>query len=76
MTVVTKDLKTRYEEEVKAALKLILLPYNVVSSIKILLQIIYKNPAINFPDNEIGEILSRMISNPNFKPIVKKFRVW
>lgn len=44
-----------------------------ISSIKILLQILHKNPSIVLPKNEIGEVLSEMTQNPNFKSVVKNF---
>lgn len=44
-----------------------------ISSIKTLLQIIYQNPNLNLPTNEIGEVLSKMRDNPNFNPVVKNF---
>ncbi len=46
-----------------------------ISSIKILLQIIQKNPNLILPDNKIGDILSEMRQNPNFNKVVKKFKI-
>ena len=44
-----------------------------ISSIKILLQILFINPKTKLPNNEIGEVLGEMTQNPNFKLIVKDF---
>lgn len=44
-----------------------------ISSIKFLLQVLYKNPKIQLPQNDIGEVLVEMSKNPNFKDIVKDF---
>jgi DNA-binding transcriptional MerR regulator len=44
-----------------------------ISSIKFLLQTLYKNPKIDLPKNNIGLTLIEMTKNPNFKIIVKHF---
>ena len=44
-----------------------------ISSIKFLLQVLYKNPELKLPPNEIGEVLVEMMQNPNFKAVVKNF---
>lgn len=44
-----------------------------ISSLKFLLQVLYKNPKIDLPHNEIGEVLKEMSKNPNFKIVVKEF---
>lgn len=44
-----------------------------MSSLKFLLQVIYKNPRIDLPNNEIGKVLKEMSKNPNFKEVVKNF---
>lgn len=44
-----------------------------ISSLKFLLQILYQNPKIDLPNNEIGKVLNEMSKNPNFKEVVKNF---
>ena len=44
-----------------------------ISSLKFLLQVLYRNPKIDLPNNEKGKILKEMYKNPNFKDVVKNF---
>jgi len=44
-----------------------------VSSVKILLQILYLNQKSKLPKNAVGEVLCEMLKNPNFKKVVRKF---
>ena len=71
---VQKRLYSIYDVEWLQCLRILVKDHKMsISSIKILLQILYKNPSIILPKNEIGEVLHEMTINPNFKPVVKNF---
>ncbi len=72
---VHKRLYSQYDVEWLQSLRILLKTYKMsISSVKILLQIIQKNPDIIMPDNKIGDILTEMAQNPNFNKVVKKFK--
>ncbi len=72
---VLKRLYSQYDVEWLQALRILIKNYKMsISSVKILLLILYKNPDLSLPNNEIGEILSVMTKNPNFSEVVKKFK--
>ncbi len=72
---VNKRLYSQNDVEWLQLLRILVKDYKMsISSIKILLQIIQKNPEIELPDNNIGEILQAMTKNPNFDKVVKKFK--
>jgi len=72
---VHKRLYSQYDVEWLQNIRKLVKNYKMsISSIKILLQIIQKNPNIILPNNKIGEILSDMTQNPNFDKVVKKFK--
>lgn len=71
---VQKRLYSQYDVEWLQNLRILIKNYKMsISSLKVLLQIIYKNPNLNLPNNEIGEILKELRENPNFKSIVRNF---
>lgn len=71
---VQKRLYSQYDVEWLQCLRILVKTYKMsISSIKFLLQVLYKNPKIQLPQNEIGEVLVEMCQNPNFKDIVKNF---
>ena len=71
---VQKRLYSLYDVEWLQCLRILVKDHKMsISSIKILLQILYKNPSTILPKNEIGEVLHEMTLNPNFKPVVKNF---
>ena len=71
---VQKRLYSQYDVEWLQNLRILIKDYKMsISSLKILLQILYKNPDLILPENEIGETLRELKENPNFKPIVKNF---
>ena len=73
---VQKRLYSQYDVEWLQALRILVKTYKMsISSIKILLQIIQKNPNLILPDNKIGDILSEIRQNPNFNKVVKKFKI-
>lgn len=72
---VHKRLYSQYDVEWLQSLRELVKTYKMsISSIKILLQIIQKNPNIILPNNKIGNILLEMTNNPNFEKVVKKFK--
>ncbi|MDO5436706.1 MAG: MerR family transcriptional regulator [bacterium] len=74
--LVQKRLYSQYDVEWLQCLRALVKGHKMsISSIKILLQIIYKNPKINLPENEIGEILGEMKNNPNFKFVAENFNM-
>ena len=71
---VEKRLYSMYDVEWLESLRILVKDHKMsISSIKILLQILYKNPSTILPNNEIGEVLHEMTLNPNFKPVVENF---
>ena len=71
---VQKRLYSQYDVEWLQCLRILVKNHKMsISSIKILLQILYKNPELTLPDNEIGETLKELAKNPNFKEVVKQF---
>lgn len=71
---VQKRLYSIYDVEWLESLRILVKEHKMsISSLKILLQILYKNPKTILPANEIGEVLTEMTSNPNFIPVVKNF---
>ncbi len=73
---VQKRLYSQYDVEWLQMLRILVKKYKMsISSIKILLQIIQKNPDILLPENEIGEIFTQMYQNPNFNKVVKNFKI-
>lgn len=73
---VQKRLYSQYDVEWLQCLRILVKNHKMsISSIKILLQILYKNPELTLPDNEIGETLKELAKNPNFKSVVGGFEV-
>ena len=71
---VQKRLYSQYDVEWLQCLRILVKTHKMsISSIKFLLQVLYKNPKIQLPQNDIGEVLVEMSKNPNFKDIVKDF---
>lgn len=71
---VQKRLYSQYDVEWLQCLRILLKKHKMsISAIKFLLQVVFQNPLISFPSNEIGEILFEMKENPNFEPVVKNF---
>lgn len=71
---VQKRLYSQYDVEWLQCLRILVKTHKMsISSIKFLLQVLYKNPQIKLPQNDIGEVLVEMSKNPNFKEIVKNF---
>lgn len=71
---VQKRLYSQYDVEWLKGLRVLVKTHKMsISSIKFLLQVVAKNPKINFPKNEIGEVLLEMSKNPNFDIVVKGF---
>ncbi len=71
---IEKRLYSMYDVEWLESLRILVKDHKMsISSIKILLQILYKNPSITLPKNEIGDVLHEMTQNPNFKPVVNNF---
>lgn len=72
---VQKRLYSQNDVEWLQFIRILVKKYNMsISSIKVLLQIIYENPDINLPKNKIGSTLAEMAQNPNFNKVVKKFK--
>lgn len=44
-----------------------------ISSLKFLLKVIYNNPNVLLPTDEIGCLIKEMTKNPNFTTVVKDF---
>lgn len=71
---VQKRLYSQYDVEWLQGLRILVKKHKMsISSIKFLLQVLYKNPELKLPPNEIGEVLVEMMQNPNFKAVVKNF---
>ncbi len=71
---VQKRLYSQNDVEWLRCLRILIQKHKLsIASIKIILQLMHKNPIINFPKNEIGKTLEEMQNNPNFKIIVKNF---
>lgn len=71
---VQKRLYSQYDVEWLQCLRILVKIHKMsISSIKFLLQVLYKNSQIKLPQNEIGEVLVEMSQNPNFKSVVKNF---
>lgn len=71
---VQKRLYSQYDVEWLQCVRILVKKHKMsISSIKILLQILFINPKTKLPNNEIGEVLGEMTQNPNFKLIVKDF---
>lgn len=71
---VQKRLYSQYDVEWLRGIRILVKNYKMsISSIKFLLQVIDKNPKLNLPQNEIGEVIQQMLNNPNFSLIVKNF---
>ena len=71
---VQKRLYSQYDVEWLQGLRILVKTHKMsISSIKFLLQVLYKNPELKLPPNEIGEVLVEMMQNPNFKAVVKNF---
>ena len=71
---VQKRLYSQYDVEWLQGIRILVKKHKMsISSLKFLLQLIAKNPNIELPKNEIGEVLSEMSKNPNFIPIVESF---
>jgi len=71
---VKRRLYSQYDVEWLSLLRELLKTHSMsISSLKILLQILYLNPKAVLPKNEIGKILKELLKNPNFASIVKNF---
>lgn len=71
---IQKRLYSQNDVEWLVCLRKLVKDYKMsISSIKTLLQIIFLNPEIVLPKNEIGEVLAELKENPNFAPVVKNF---
>jgi MerR family transcriptional regulator/heat shock protein HspR len=71
---VQKRLYSQNDVEWLACLRILLRTHKMsISSLKFLLQILYKNSNVELPNNEIGNTLKEMLKNPNFERVVEKF---
>ncbi len=71
---VQKRLYSQNDVEWLQSIRTLIKTHNLsVSAIKILLRIIYDNPKLVLPKDEVGKTLKEMANNPNFKGIVKHF---
>ncbi len=71
---VQKRLYSQNDVEWLQCLRILIQKHKMsISSIKIILQLIQKNPIKEYPKNEIGKTLAEMAQNPNFNAIVKNF---
>lgn len=71
---VQKRLYSQNDVEWLQCLRILLKDHKMsISSIKILLQILYINQEAKMPNNAIGEVLAEMLKNPNFEKVVQKF---
>lgn len=70
---VKKRLYTQYDVEWLKGLRILLRDYKMsVALVKYVLKLLYKNPKIHYPNDEISEILKNLTKNPNFNSVVQE----
>lgn len=71
---VKKRLYTQYDVEWLKGLRILLKDYKMsISLVKYILKLAYKNPKMQYPNDEISNIIKKLSKNPNFKTVVSKF---
>lgn len=71
---VQKRLYSQNDVEWLQCLRILLKDHKMsISSVKILLQILYINQKAELPNNAIGEVLAEMLKSPNFEKVVQRF---
>ena len=71
---VKKRLYTQYDVEWLKGLRVLLKNYKMsIALVKYMLKVLYKNPKLQYPKDEISDILKTLSKNPNFEPVVSKF---
>ena len=71
---VRKRFYSQYDVEWLKGIRRLLKDHKMsVALVKYLLKMLYKNPKLHYPIDEVSDILKELAKNPNFKSVVEGF---